>query len=57
MNMNKPAVDEEGSEKTIDLYDKAPGLSPTKVKLDELIVFTSTQKTDNELTEKQSDKV
>ena len=54
MNMNKPAIDEEGSEKTIDLYDKAPGLSPTKVKLDELIVFTSTK---NELTEKESDKV
>lgn len=48
MNMNKPK-DEEGSEKTIDFYDKAPGLSPTKVKLDDLIVFTSTKKTDNEL--------
>lgn len=46
--MNKPK-DEEGSEKTIDFYDKAPGLSPTKVKLDDLIVFTSTKKTDNEL--------
>ena len=48
---------EPGSEKTIDIHDKALFLSPTKVKLDDLIIFSSTKKTETETREEtESDK-
>ena len=40
--------EEPSEDRTIDMYDKAPGLSPTKVKLDDLIVFTSSKKEDSD---------
>ena len=36
--------DEEPESRVIDIYDKSPGQSPTKVKADDLIIITSSKK-------------
>ena len=41
-------IKDEDENATIDIYEHAPGLSPTKVKRDDLVTFTSSKKEKSE---------